>query len=121
MTRKRLAILALILVAATLLVVVLSFVPVYIAQEESLSYFDSIYGMLGTKTFFFVGAEGLFCLVGLFCLFPFTRQCSVKGLFLVLTLLFLATLIAYIVSYNLGKAIFDLDHSHSPVGISLFL
>jgi hypothetical protein len=121
MTRKHLAVMALVLVAATLLVVVLSFVPVYIAQEGNLSYYDSIYGMLGTKAFFFVGAEGVFCLAGLACLLPITRQCSVKGLFFVLALLFLALLISYIVSYNLGKTIFDLDHSHSPVGFSLFL
>jgi len=121
MTRKHLAVMALVLVASTLLVVALSFVPVYILQEESLSYYDSVYGMLGAKTFFFVGAEGLICLLGVLCLLPLTRQCSVKGLFFVLALLFLALLISYIVSYNLGKAAFDFDHSHSPAGISLFL
>jgi hypothetical protein len=124
MNRKQLVILSIVLVATSLLLVVLSFVPVYFSSTDSvtgLTAYDSINGILGGGSWWFIAFEIFFSLFGFVSLFKFTRCFAPKAHAIILLLAFIAVLTLYIVSYQLGKVSFVNDHSHSPVGFSLFL
>jgi hypothetical protein len=124
MNRKQLVILSIVLAAMSLLLVALSFVPVYFSSTDpdtGLTAYDSINGILGAKSWWFISFEILFSLFGFISLFKFTRCFAPKAHAIVLLLAFAAVLTLYIVSFNLGKISFVADHSHSPVGFSLFL
>lgn len=124
MNRKQLVMLSIVLVATSLVLVALSFIPVYFSSTDpdtGLTAYDSINGILGGRSWWFIGFEIFFSLFGFVSLFKFTRCFAPKAHTLVLVLAFAAVLTLYIVSYNLGKTSFIGDHSHSPLGFSLFL